>query len=245
VKPLFAKIYGLLIAALLVSGHCALAQDNADAITYGGYHNNFQIYTSVKINKDFKYGFSANAQYLLRTDVTNRTIDGHYFYASLKYKPLKFLFFDFQFRGVNTIERNLYRFEFGIKPRYKYKDWTFAFRTAYFNEREYFARTYEHGRYPNNYWRNRLEVRWDFKKNWGAYASAEVYTLFTNRDVNARRMAFIAGADYTFFKMNNVNIYYMAQPDFNQKSPNLVQAVALVYTFDIPKKFKKKKKKHD
>jgi len=42
--------------------------------------------------------------------------------------------------------------------------------------------------------------------------------------------------------MHNIDVYYMAQPDFNKKSPNLVQAVAVVYTWDIPKKFKKKKK---
>lgn len=234
--------YIFIVVVLICLSDKASAQDNAD-MGYGDYHNNFQIWTSVKVNKDFKYGISANAQYLLRTDVTNRAIDGHYFYGSLKYKALKYLHIDFQFRGVNTVERNLYRFEFGIKPRYKYKDWTFAFRTAYFNEREYFARVYEKGRYPNNYWRNRIEVRWDFKKDWGAYVSVEAYTLFDYRGVNARRVAFIGGVDYSFLKMHSINLYYMAQPDFNKSSPNLVQAISVVYTWDIPKKFKKKKKK--
>lgn len=236
----FSSLFVML--ALICFSNITVAQDNAD-IGYGNYHNDFQIWTSVKINKDFKYGISANAQYLLRVDVTNRNIDGHYFYGSIKYKALKYLQFDFQFRGVNTAERNLYRFEFGIKPRYKYKDWTFAFRTAYFNEREYFARVYEHGRYPSNYWRNRIEVRWDFKKDWGAYFSAEAYTLFDYKGMNTRRVAFIAGVDYAFLKMHSINLYYMAQPDFNKKSPNLVQAVSVVYTFDIPKKIKRKKKK--
>lgn len=231
-----------ILSALLFLSARLVAQDNAD-IAYGGYHNAFQIWTSVKVNKDFKYGLSANAQYLLRVDVTNRNIDGHYFYISAKYKALKFLHLDFQFRGVNTAQRNLYRFEFGIKPRYKYKDWTFGYRTAYFNEREYFSPIYEHGRFPTNYWRNRIEVRWDFKKDWGAYASVEAYTLFDYRGMNTRRVAFIAGIDYVIQKMHNVNVYYMAQPDFNQHSPDLIQAISIVYTWDIPKHFGKKKKK--
>ncbi len=218
------------------------SQDNVADIGYGSYNNAFQFWTSVKVSHDFKYGISASAQYLLRTDVTNKNIGGHYFYVGAKYKALKYLQIDFKFRGVNTMEKNLYRFEFGIKPRYKYKNWTFAFRTAYFNEREYFSRVYEKGRYPSNYWRNRVEVRWDFKKDLGTYLSVEAYTLFDYRGASLRRVAFVAGVDYTFLKMHNIDVYYMAQPDFNKKSPNLVQAVAVVYTWDIPKKFKKKKK---
>jgi hypothetical protein len=236
-----AKNFLLVVLAVLAFTYVG-AQDNAD-IGYSNYHNAFQIWTSIKVNKDFKYGLSANAQYLLRTDITNRGIDGHYFYGSIKYKALKYLHLDFQFRGVNTAERNLYRFEFGIKPRYKYKDWTFAYRTAYFNEREYFSRTYEHGRFPTNYWRNRIEVRWDFKKDWGTYISVEAYTLFDYRGMNTRRVAFIGGLEYTFLKMHTINVYYMAQPDFNQHSADLIQAISVVYIWDIPKKFGKKKKK--
>lgn len=217
------------------------AQDNAVDIGSGDYHDNYQLWTSVGINKDFKYGISIGGQYLLRADLTNRTIGGHYFYAGIKYKALRYIHFDLKFRGVNTYDRNLYRFEVGVKPRYKYKKWTFGWRTSYFNEREYFSSVYEKGRYPTNYWRNRIEVSWEFKKNWNAYVSAEVYTLFSMGQAEVRRVAFIGGVDYTIKKMHNIDLYYMAQPDFNKKSLNLVQALCLVYTWDIPK-FKKKKK---
>ena len=219
----------------------AYAQDNATDPGSGAYNDNYQLWTSVALNKNFKHGISLSGQYLLRIDLTNRMVGGHYFYAALKYKALRYIHFDLKFRGVNNWERNLYRFEVGIKPRYKYRKWTFALRTAYFNEREYFAPVYERGRYPTNYWRNRIEVSWEFKKNWNAYVSAEVYTLFTPQETEIRRVAFIAGVDYTIKKMHNIDVYYMAQPDFNKKSLNLVQALCLVYTWDIPK-FKKKKK---
>jgi len=232
----------LLTAVLLLVIAFVFAQDDAGDLDYSNRHNQFQLWTSVKLNKDFKYGISLSGQYLLRADLTDRMIDGHYFYGGLKYKALKYLQLDFKFRGVTTVEKNLFRFEFGVKPRYKYKDWTFAYRTAYFNEREYFSSVYERGRYPTNYWRNRFEVRWDFKKNWGAYVSVEAYTLFTNREAELRRVAFIAGIDYTFLKMHNIDVYYLAQPDFNKKNQNLVHSLAVVYTWDIPKKFKKKKK---
>ncbi|HLP51062.1 MAG TPA: DUF2490 domain-containing protein [Chitinophagales bacterium] len=238
----YGKIFLLL---LFLNGACiASAQDNVSDLASGSgnYHANFQIWTGVKINKDFKYGISLSGSYLLRTDVSNRMVGGHYFYASLKYKALKYIHFDFKFRGVNSFQNNSYRFEIGVKPRYKYKKWTFALRTAYFNDREYFASTYERGRYPVNYWRNRLEVSWEFKKDWNAYVSAEVYTLFDYLGARVRRVALIGGVDYTFKKMHNIDVYYMAQPDFNKKNLRVVQALALVYTWDVPKKFKKKKK---
>jgi hypothetical protein len=227
---------------LILIGISLYAQDNAD-IGYSNYHNTFQIWPSVKINKDFKYGFNINAQYVFRMDLINRIPDGHYFYLSARYKILKYLYADFQFRGVNMTEKNLYRFEFGLKARYQYSGWTFAYRTAYFHENEYYARSYEHGHFPTDYWRNRIEVKYDFRKHWGAYASVEAYTLFNYLGINTRRVAFIAGIEHSFLKMHNINIYYMAQPDFNQHNPNLVQAVAVVYMWDIPKKFKKKKTK--
>ena len=62
----------------------ANAQDNVD-MGYSGYHNAFQLWPSLKISKDFKYGFNINAQYVLRADVTNKGIDGHYFYLSAKF----------------------------------------------------------------------------------------------------------------------------------------------------------------
>lgn len=235
-----SRIIFLLI--FLFTQYALRAQDNAD-LGYNNYHSTLQIWPSVKINKDFKQGWNANAQYVLRADVMNPSIDGHYFYVSVKYKAFKYLQPDFQFRGVNTPEKNLYRFEFGLKARYKHKDWTFGYRMAYFNEREYFAHVYEHGHYPNNYWRNRIEIGWDFKKSWNAYLTAEAYTLFDYRGVRTRRVAFICGIQYAFKKMHSVNVYYMAQPDFSSKFPNLVQAIGLVYTWDVPDRFKKKKKK--
>ena len=235
-----SRIIFLLI--FLFTQYALRAQDNAD-LGYNNYHSTFQLWPSVKISKDFKHGVSANAQYVMRADVINPSIEGHYFYLSVKYKAFKFLQPDFQFRGVNTPQKNLYRFEFGVKARYKYKDWTFGYRTAYFHENEYFARSYEHGHFPTNYWRNRLELRWDFKKNWGAYVTAEAYTLFEYRGINVRRVAFIGGIEYAFKKMHSINLYYMAQPDFSSKYPDAVHALALVYCWDIPDSFKKKKKK--
>lgn len=238
IKRLLLSVLLLLFAAAPL-----WAQDDAGDADYGSRHNQAQFWTSVKVNKDFKHGLSLSGQYILRADLTYRMLAGHYFYAGLKYKAHKYVQLDFKFRGVNTPDRNLYRFEVGIKPRYKYHDWTFAFRLGYFNEREYFARTYERGRYPNNYLRTRIEARWDFKKNWGAYLSAEAYTLLTNRGAFVRRVAFIAGVDYSFLKMHNIDVYYLAQPDFNKKTLSVVHALSVTYTWDIPKKFKHKKKK--
>lgn len=220
----------------------AKAQDVGD-VEYGKYHHSFQWWTSVQIAKEFKYGVSINGQYLLRADITNRGIAGHYFYAGIKYKPLKFLHLDFKFRGVNKPSENLYRFELGIKPRYKYNNWTFSFRTAYFNEREYFSRVYQKGHAPTNYWRNRIGIDWEFKKDWEAYISAEIYTLFSNSETAIRRVAFIAGISRSVLNLHKVDIYYMAQPDFNKKKLNLVQAIAMIYTLDIPKKSKLKKRR--
>ncbi|MFN8323609.1 MAG: DUF2490 domain-containing protein [Chitinophagales bacterium] len=217
------------------------AQDGDDA-GYSNYHNDFQSWFSVKLNKDFKKGVSINGQYLLRVDVSNQTVNGHYFYAGLKYKILKYLYADFQFRGVNTPQKNLYRFEFGLKARYKKKDWTVGYRMGYFHENEYFARSYERGHAPTNYWRNRIEARFDFKKHWGTYASVEAYTLCTNRGLFLRRVAFIAGFDYNFKKDHTISLYYVAQPDFSQKNLDVVHALALTYSWDIPNKLFKKKK---
>ena len=230
----------LIVVCLGVANKVA-AQDDAD-VRNNSYHTSFQIWSGVKINKDFKYGLSMNGQYLLRADVTNRYIKGHYLSLGLRYKILKYLYADFRFRGVNGFTENTYRFEFGLKARYKHKDWTFAYRLGYFHENEYYARSYESGHEPVDYLRNRIEINWDFKPQWEAYLSAEAYTLLTNRYALTRKFVCIAGISYEFIKNHSFDLYYRSQPDVNQRRLDMLHAFALVYTWDIPGKFKKKKK---
>lgn len=221
----------------------ANGQDGDDADN-SLHRNNFQTWIGIKVNKDFKKGFSLSGQYMLRADVSNRIIKGHYFSAGVKYKILKYLFADFSFRGVNAYDKNLYRFEFGLKARYKKNDWAIAYRMAYFREHEYFSRTYQPGHEPDNYWRNRIEARYDFKKNWGLTGSVETYTLVTNRGLFLRRIAFVTGIEYTFKKDHTIFLYYRAQPDFSKKNLSAGHILAVTYAWDIPNKlFKKKKQK--
>lgn len=236
------KLFLLGATFVFLLGETAWAQEGAD-LSYSDYHPVFQLRPGLKINKDFKQGWNLNAGYTLRADITNRNIEGHYFSLGLKYKAFKFLQPDFNFRYANTLQDNSYRFEFGLKARYPYKKWVFAFRTAYFYETEYFATRFERGHFPTNCWRNRLEVNYKFKKQWSAYLTAELYTRFTYRGVMMSRAAFVAGLEYDFKKMHSLTLFYRAQPQFKAKFPDLLNAVGVVYTWDIPNSFKKKKKK--
>jgi len=223
---------------------------NAQEADFGGsgYHSVIELWPSVKLSKDFKHGFNVNAQYVLRIDGDFKGTQGNYFYLQTKYKINSYLHADAQFRYVTSNIQDLYRFEIGLKPRYTYKDFTFAYRVAYFREYEYFSSRYESGHEPTNFIRNALSIDWDFKKHWNAQLSGETWNQFgINKPFILKRIAVIAAVSHEFGKLHELKLSYLNQPDFSKKSLTDVNAFIITYTFNIPsaKMIKKLKKQHE
>lgn len=234
----------LALMFLLIFSICS-AQDGAeDNFDYNSYRSNFQIWPAVKISHDFKKVWTLSAQYMLRANITERTIGGHYISVGAKYRLHKYIFADAGFRVVTaTNQNNRYRFEVGLRPRYKHKDFTFSYRLGYFFQAEYFSNNYQRGHEPDNYLRNKIEINWNFKPDWEVYVSAEAYTRVSRFYAFTRKISCIAGFSFEFTKNHKLDVYYRVQPDVQQKSLDLPHAIGIVYSWDIPKKFKKKKKK--
>ena len=101
----------LLFCSLAVN--VSSAQDGGETdLGSGSYRNNFQIWPGVKLSHTFKKDWTVSAQYLLRADITNQNIDGHYISIGAKYRILKYLIADAGFRFVTSAQsNNAYRFE--------------------------------------------------------------------------------------------------------------------------------------
>ncbi len=234
--------FGLSYLLCLIS---VKAQDGVeDDYNYNSYRSNFQIWPAVKLSHDIKKIWTVSTQYMLRANITERHIRGHYISFGVKYKVHKYIFADAGFRIVTaTNENNHYRFEVGFKPRYKYKNFTFSYRLAYFFQAEYISRNYQRGHEPSHYLRNKIEINWGVKPNWDVYVSAELYSKVAPSDATNRKISCIAGFSYEFKKNHTIDVYYRVQPDVQQKKLDLPHAIGIVYNWDIPKKFKKKKPK--
>ncbi len=227
------KAVALFFLFLLLNSHSAFAQ------VYG---TDVQLWTSVKIKKDLPKRFSIAAQYELRLQNYMAALKGSYLSAEVEYEIInKYLSTEFEYRYVTSFQKDKHRFGWGITGKYKYGKVSFSDRVTYQREHEYFNTSYESGHEPTNYIRNRLQIKYDFKKHWEAYVSTEPFIQLSNKYCGVDRMRNIAGIDWEFKKGHTLDLFYVFQIDIHQKNPDITHAIGLMYEWDVPK-FKRKKK---
>lgn len=238
----------ILLTSLLIST-VSFAQDAFDNQAAAAYHQPvFECWGSLKLASEVVPNLNINAQAVMRTNPMQAAFVGNYYYLQARYRFLKVLYPDVQIRIVDNHFSNLYRLEFGLQLRKKIGAATLMYRTAYFNEYAYVSRTTDPTNPPNNYWRNRLGVKYDFSKKFDAYVSAETYTQFLPYATLIKREATIIGADYNLKGNSILTLNYVNQPDFHKSTLVWLSAICLGYEYDIPG-FKKQKghkqHKHD
>lgn len=199
-----------------------------------------QLITGIQISKDLPKGFDLSVQYQFRAFNYLRVIRGSYFYGSVRYTLIKkVLSTEFEYRYMTSDTRDQHRFGLGIIAKHKAGEFTFSDRLVYQREHPYFNGSYEKGNEPTNMLRNRVQVKWDFKKRWDAYVSCEPFIKISNKAKEIRRVRAIAGMDWEFKKNHNINLFYQYQTQVNQKEPEMMHTIGCMYEWDLPKKKKK------
>jgi len=204
------------------------------------YKQDLQLITGIQINKDLPKGFDISAQYQLRANNYLASLRGSYFYASVQYSIIKrLLSSEFEYRYFTSKYNDRHRFSFGMIGKYKLREFTFSDRIVYQREHEYFYTRYENGHKPTNVLRNRLQVKWDFKKRWDAYVSCEPFLRISNEQNEISRIRSVAGMNWEFKKNHTFNLFYQYQTDVHRNDPEMRHTIGCIYEWDVPK-FKKK-----
>ncbi len=199
----------------------------------------WENWTSIGVKKNFKHNFSWDLGYQIRFDQNISSFKSSYISTGLGYKLNKYVSFDISYRYATNYYRDLHRFSTAINLTYKYKKLELNLRNMIQNEREYFNSTYENGHTPQNYLRERLQISYTVIKPIKLYVSAESFFKFSNTNIQMNRIRTIAGADFKIKKLHTLGLAYMFQPNF--PNTEIMQAVTLEYTYEIPtwKKIKK------
>lgn len=230
--PMFQKL--LIVVWLFCS---AFAQAQA-------FRHDAGFWTGLQLNLDLPKNFSFSAQYQLRLDNNLYRIRGSYFSGSLQYDIYKkYLSAEVEYRYKTSRWGDQHRFGIGLTGKYKYKKVSFSLRSVYQRGHEYFNSTYESGHEPTNYWRNRLQVKIDLKKRFELFASAEPYVRFSNKYNGVDRFRTVAGMGCEFVKTHHIQVFYLNQFSVGKKRPTMQHNVGVMYAWDIPKFWKKSKKK--
>lgn len=208
-----------------------------------GRQQDVQLITGFQISQDLPRGFDVSVQYQFRAYKYLRVIRGSYFYGSVRYTLIKkVLSAELEYRYMTSEVKDQHRFGLGIIAKHKIGEFTFSDRLVYQREHPYFNSSYENGNRPTNTIRNRVQVKWDFKKRWDAYVSCEPFIRISNEIRQIKRVRAIAGMDWEFKKNHNVNLFYQYQTQVNQKEPSMMHTIGCMYEWDLPKIKKKKKK---
>jgi hypothetical protein len=212
---------------------------------YSQLQYDWENWTSVGVKKNFKKNISWDLGCQVRFDHDISTFKSSYISTGLGYKLNKYVSFDLSYRYATNQYRDLHRFSGSVILTYKYKKFEMNLRNMYQNEREYFNNRYEKGHEPQNAIRERLQLSYSIKKSIKPYISAEqFFRIYPNR-IDPFRLRLIAGVDFKIKKLHTLGIAYMYQPNF--PTTQVMQAITLEYTYEIPswKKIKKAFNKKD
>ncbi len=202
------------------------------------------FWSAVQLNFDLPKNFSFSAQYQLRLDQNLLRVRGSYFSGALQYDiHKKYLSAEVEYRYRTSRWGDQHRFGIGLTGKYKYKKVSFSLRTVYQRGHEYFNSSYESGHEPTNYLRNRFQVKLDLKKRVELYASVEPYVRFSNKFNGVDRFRSIAGVGWEFIKTHHLQVFYLNQFTIGRRNPVMQHNTGISYSWDVPKFWKKSKKK--
>ncbi|MCW5908095.1 MAG: DUF2490 domain-containing protein [Chitinophagales bacterium] len=206
---------------------------------------NRQMWMWFQFSKQLPKKFTVGAQYQLRlgSDISN--LPAHNFYGVVGYRINPYLSTQFTYQFFTSRKSDNHTFFVSITARYRYKNFTFRYRSAYQRVHEYFAQRYERGHEPVNEWRNRVSIQYRINPQFDVFIFCEPYLNF-NPKANAKglyvnKIRNLIGVDWHFYRYNTLGVFYIFQPEFFSKRPQLQHVIGTVYEFDLPKKVKWKK----
>lgn len=202
----------------------------------------FRIRTGIKLNFDLPKGFTFSTQYQFRAKNNATVFSGSYFTGNVEYTIYKkYLTAETEYTFKTSNRRDLHYFSGGFTGKYQHKKFTFYLRSIYQRRQEYFADDYEPGHQPYNYWRNRIQIKYKCTKKIDASLYAESFLLKSTAGFALSRMRYMASLDWEWRKKHTLSIFYFIQPEYNDSPRDLIYTAGLMYKYDVPQFWKKKK----
>ena len=231
----------LFVIRFIILAHLFLSVQTA-----GAQQRDFQLRNGWQLNADLPKGFLASVQYQYRADQNMSHFRASYLTGLLEYKLIKNLLdLAGEYRYRTSYKSEQHRLGAGLTLKHKQGKFTGSYRLQYQKRYPYFnGGRYEPGKNPDAFWRNRLQVKYKWKKKIDIYASAEFFYKITVKGNYPARMRYIAGFEWEFRKRQHLNLYYLFQQQYNSANPLRVYAIGVNYAWDLIKAGNRKKKKN-
>lgn len=196
------------------------------------------LWTSVNFEAKLAKRVSATVSEELRFNENITELGAAFTDIGLNYKLNKHFQFAVNYRftqrhRLDNYYRFRHRFYADIKYSHKLKPFELSFRTRFQDQISDIGRETDGG-VPEYYLRNKLNLKWEFKKAYTPYISLELFSPLSYPHLNAfDGIRAAAGVEYDFSKHHKIDIYYMIQKELNVSNPQADFVLGLGYFYKL------------
>lgn len=206
----------------------------------------YGLWGTLQIEKNFTKKFSLSLEQEIRFDENCSQLDELYTEISSSYRLVRGWKIGLGYRFIEKVNREKYyvnnlrfghRFLGEIQYRYRYRSWTFLFRTRLESELKNVYSS-EKGTVPGWDWKNKVEVKYQLGR-FEPYAGGEARFQIRDprhpeSDFLFNRYRIFAGSDFSILKGHSVGIYYLLQEEWNLSDANAMHVIGLNYSIRLP-----------
>ena len=193
-----------------------------------------EIWTSVKadfkLNKTLK--LSIDESWRFENQNSKETFTELTFGIKLKKNIQSFLSYRFE-QSPNLFMANTFenRINFGLRINKKKKPFNIVYKT-HIQQGNYTKHRSENPK-QENYWRNKLELRYKLNKHASPYFGFEPFCKLTYEDLYINKLRFFSGARIKLKKRKVLKIFLIIDKDIQKSNPKTVFAFGATYKLDI------------
>lgn len=197
------------------------------------------LWTDITVEKKISRSSSVYVNESFRFSENISELSTFFTEAGVQKKLLKNLSFTLSYRFINKREPDdsyaqRHRYFADISFRKKIAAMSISFRTRIQSQVEnYFLPSEKlYGNTPENYWRNKISLRYQSSKKFKPFIAAEIwYPLNNPKKKLVDNLRCSGGFQYELNKRNTIEISYIIEKELQQKNPATDFITALSYTF--------------
>lgn len=227
------KIKNKLLPGLLLVLYCLLPAARANA-----QDQDANLWMTISIEKKIIKPLSLTLTQEFRMNENITELGTFFTGLEVTYKINKYLRVSGGYRFINKRRvddsySKRHRYYFDLSVRKKFKPVTLSFRTIFQSQyKDVFSS--DDGKVPGNYWRNKLELKFDAGKNIQPYISAEIFTpLKRPYNIFFDLTRYCGGVEYQINRMNTIDVYYMFQKENNVNAPQIDHIIGIGYYLSL------------
>lgn len=203
-----------------------------------GQFNDAGLWTSINIEKKISSNFSFSITEELRMNENITEAGTIYTDAGITYKVNKFIRLGGNYRFIEKRKIEDYyskrhRYYFDLTLRNKIFKYTIQLRSRFQSQyADIFSN--EKGKIAEDYFRNKLSVKYEYNKKISAFASYEIYTPLRSYDkVFMDNYRINAGLEYSFNKFHSIDLSYLFQKELNVNNPETDYIICIGYNINF------------